>query len=64
MPDPIIEEIWKFREEHEARFNYDADAIFEDMKRTENLHREQGRVYVMLPPNRVKPREPRELTRR
>lgn len=32
MKDPIIEEIHKFREEYAKRFNYDIDAIFDDIQ--------------------------------
>ena len=48
--DPIVEEIRKFRDEHAARFNYDLDVIFDDIKRSE---RELGLPLVTLPPNRV-----------
>jgi hypothetical protein len=50
MLDPIVEEIRKIREEHAARFNYDIDAIFEDLKRSE---REGGRPLVTLPPKKI-----------
>jgi len=50
VTDPIVEEIRKFRDEHAARFNYDLDAIFDDIKRSE---RELGLPLVTLPPNRV-----------
>jgi len=33
MKDPILEEIWAFREAHAAEFNYDLDAICADIKR-------------------------------
>ena len=48
--DPIVEEIRKIRDEHAARFNYDVDAIFEDIKR---LQDESGIPVVSLPPKRV-----------
>lgn len=35
IKDPILEEIWKFREVYAARFNYDLDAIFQDLKQKE-----------------------------
>ncbi|MBF0099093.1 MAG: hypothetical protein HQM04_18955 [Magnetococcales bacterium] len=41
--DPIVEEIRKVREEHAARFNYDLDAIYQDLKR---MQEESGREYV------------------
>ena len=50
LNDPIVEEIRRFRDEHAARFNYDLDAIFDDIKRSE---KELGRPLVTLPPNRV-----------
>ena len=50
MLDPIVEEIRKIREEHAARFNYDIDAIFEDLKRSE---RESGHPLVTLPPKKI-----------
>lgn len=50
LNDPIVEEIRKIRDEHAARFNYDLDAIFDDIKRSE---KELGLPLVTLPPNRV-----------
>lgn len=35
MEDHIVEEVRRIREEHAARFNYDIDAIFADLKRLE-----------------------------
>ncbi len=32
-PDPIIDEIHRFREEHAAKFNYDLKKIAEDIRR-------------------------------
>ena len=31
MTDPIVEEVRKFRNEHAKKFNYDLDAICEDL---------------------------------
>jgi hypothetical protein len=50
MEDPIVEEVRKLREEHAARFNYDVDAIFEDLRR---LERESCRTAVSLEPKRI-----------
>ena len=50
LNDPIVEEIRKVRDEHAARFNYDLDAIFDDIKKSE---KELGVPLVRLPPNRV-----------
>jgi hypothetical protein len=48
--DPIVEEIRQAREAYAAQFNFDLDAIYEDIKRQE---RESGREFVSLPPKRV-----------
>jgi hypothetical protein len=36
MFDPIVEEIHKSREEYAAKFNYDVDAMFEDLRRKQS----------------------------
>jgi hypothetical protein len=42
MPaDPIVEEVRRVREAYAARFNYDPEAIFQDIKRQEQ---ESGRT--------------------
>ncbi len=48
--DAIVEEVRKIREEHAARFDYDLQAIYDDLKETE---RRSGRKIVSLPPNRL-----------
>lgn len=35
MNDPIVEEIRRIREAHAAKFSYDLDAIFRDIKEHE-----------------------------
>ena len=35
MNDPIIDEVRRIRDAHAARFNYDLDAIFRDIKERE-----------------------------
>lgn len=56
--DPIVEEVRKIREEHAARFNYDLDAIYKDLKR---LEQESGRKTVSLKPKLVQePRGPQD----
>ncbi len=45
VTDPILEEIYRFRDEHAKKFNYDIDAIAEDIRqRTKN----SGRTFVTL----------------
>jgi hypothetical protein len=42
-PDPIVEEVRKVRDALAARFNYDLEAIFRDLREKE---KESGRSYV------------------
>ena len=48
--DPIVEEVRKIREAYAAKFNYDLEAIFQDLKRQE---RESGRTFLSFPPRRI-----------
>ena len=50
LSDGRVEEVRKLREEHAARFNYDVDAIFDDLKKFE---KERGLTVVSLEPNRI-----------
>jgi hypothetical protein len=45
--DPIVEEVRRVRDEHAARFNYDLNAIYRDLKEHE---RTSGRRYVRFEP--------------
>lgn len=53
MRDPIVEEIHKYRAEHARKFNYDIDAICEDLQA---MQRAQGLKVVRLPPRRIQPK--------
>jgi len=64
--DPILEELYRIREEHSARFNHDLKAMFEDLKDQE---RASGRTFavspvlqdgtrIQVPTNQVAPRQP------
>lgn len=44
--DEIVEEIHQIREAYAKSFNYDLDAIFEDLRKKES---ESGREVVSLP---------------
>lgn len=44
--DTIVEEVRKHREKHAAKFNYDLDAIYKDLKEQE---RKSGRKLLSLP---------------
>ncbi len=47
--DSLVDEIRAVREAYAARFNYDIDAIYRDIKEQE---RKSGRTYVSLTPKR------------
>jgi hypothetical protein len=47
--DPIVEEVRRARQRHAARFNYDLQAIFKDLKEKEKA---SGRRLVSYPPKR------------
>lgn len=44
--DPIVEEVRRVRQAHAAKFNYDLNAIYADIKAREAA---SGRKYVSLP---------------
>ena len=43
MNDPIVDEVRRIRDAHAARFNYDLDAIFKDIKERE---KKSGHKFV------------------
>jgi hypothetical protein len=45
--DPIVEEVRKARDAHAAKFNYDLQAIYRDLKEQE---KQSGRTFVSYPP--------------
>jgi hypothetical protein len=50
VEDSVVEEIRSIRAAHAAKFGYDLDAIFQDLKRCES---QSGRDYVSYPPKRL-----------
>lgn len=44
--DPILEEIHKIREEHAKAFNYDLEAICDDLRRKQA---ESNRLIISIP---------------
>ncbi len=52
MNDPIVEEVRRVRDAHAARFHYDLEAIFRDIKEQE---KKSGRKFVSFPPRRFEP---------
>ena len=52
MNDPIVEEVRRNREAHAATFNYDLDAIYQNLKEHERL---SGRKFVTFSGVRASP---------
>jgi hypothetical protein len=48
--DPIVTETRKLRDEYSRQFNYNADAIFEDLMAKQAMHPER---IVSLPPRKT-----------
>ena len=46
LPDPIIAEVRAIRQAYAARFDYDVDAIFRDIRARQEA---SGREYIRLP---------------
>ena len=58
MNDPIVDEVRRVRDAHAARFNYDLDAIFQDIKEREKksgLQFIQGVARQPTPPQALQP---------
>ncbi|AFZ58259.1 hypothetical protein H6G54_19790 [Anabaena cylindrica FACHB-243] len=49
--DPIIQEIYQFREAHSSRFNNDLQAIYQDLKEQE---KRSNRKFVSYAPKLLK----------
>lgn len=52
MNDLIVDEVRRIRDIHAAMFNYDLDAIFQDIKEQE---KKSGLKFVSYPPRRIEP---------
>lgn len=52
MRDPVVEEIRRVREAYTARFKHDLDAMYEDIRKQEEL---SGRTFIRLPPRKAIP---------
>ena len=58
MNDPIVDEVRRVRDAHAARFNYDLDAIFQDIKEREKksgLKFVHGVARQPVPPQALPP---------
>ncbi len=60
MNDPIVDEVRRIRDAHAAKFNYDLDAIFQDIKEQE---KKSGLKFVSFPPRPAEPDQPPQPTR-
>ena len=49
IDDPIVSEVWRALEAHAARFDFDLDLIFKDIKRSETVLRRAGWKFVPAP---------------
>ena len=59
MNDPIVDEVRRIRDTHAARFDYDLDAIFRDIKEREE---KCGLKFVGGVAHQPTPNEARETT--
>ena len=59
MNDPIVDEVRRVRDAHAAMFNYDLDAIFQDIKEQE---KKSGLKFVAYPPRRTGPNKAQQQT--
>jgi hypothetical protein len=50
--DPIVEEVRAIRDAYAKEFDYDANAIYRDLK---NQETKTGRKFISLPPKRMEP---------
>ena len=57
--DSIVEEVRRVREEHAAKFNYDLDAIYRDLK---NQEKKSNRKIVSLSPRILKKANKEEVS--
>ena len=52
--DPIVEEVRRVREEYAKRFNYDAHAIADDLRKQEKQHSERLISFPAKRPRKTK----------
>jgi len=54
VKDPIVEEVRRVRDVHAKQFDYDLDAICDDLRKREKA---SGQPTVSLPPKRIEKKE-------
>jgi hypothetical protein len=56
MPrDPILEELWRIKDEIAAEHDYDVRKLIKDLVRLQEEDKARGVKYVTLSPKRFKP---------
>ncbi len=50
LEDPIVAKIHALREEHAQRFNYDPEAMFQDILKRQQERENAGVEFITLPP--------------
>lgn len=60
IDDPIVEEVRQARQQHAAKFNFDLQAIYENLKRQEAAG---GRRIVTFPPRKRRYTRPTSKTK-
>jgi hypothetical protein len=53
--DPIVDEVRKVRQAHAAKFNYDLQAIFNDLKKQEMASERKGKRFTQKKGKQRKP---------
>ncbi len=59
MNDPIVEEVRRVRDAHAAQFQYDLDAIYQDIKDQE---RQSVQAFVSFDPPKTEPNQEVQLS--
>ena len=62
MNDEIITEVRQVREAHAAKFGYDLNAIYDDLKRLEIEYAALGYKFVNIPNSVGEPMRPKRRT--
>lgn len=50
VDDPILADLYRFREQYAAAYNYDVSAMMEELIREQDALEKQGRRFASYPP--------------
>ena len=56
--DPILEELWRIKETHAAKYGYDVRAMLRAMREKQEEDEKRGVKFVSLPPRRIRKTDP------